>query len=143
VKQNKPKRHLETKHSEMKNKPEEYSHRKLDEICIQQKSFVNTATVTSKPLLASYQKPYMIAETVILPAAVDTLQTMFGEEYAYRLRNTPLSNNTASGRITVILEDLEEQLIEKVRNKRFSSLELRPLRRPAIPTASSGLLLLW
>jgi hypothetical protein len=31
------KRHLETKHSEMKNKPEEYLRRKLDEIRIQQK----------------------------------------------------------------------------------------------------------
>jgi hypothetical protein len=43
------------------------------------KSSVNTTTVTSKALLASYQevsygttqkKPHMIAETVILPAAI-------------------------------------------------------------------------
>jgi hypothetical protein len=48
-------RHLETKHSETKNKTEEYFHRKLDEIRIQQKSFVNTASGSSEALLASYQ----------------------------------------------------------------------------------------
>jgi hypothetical protein len=39
---NKLKRHLETKHSEIKNKPEEYFGRKPDEIRTQQKSFVNS-----------------------------------------------------------------------------------------------------
>jgi hypothetical protein len=42
----------------MKNKPEEYFRRKLDEIRIQQKSFVITVTVSSKALLASYQASY-------------------------------------------------------------------------------------
>jgi hypothetical protein len=32
MKPNKLKQHLETKHSEMRNKPEKYFHRKLDEI---------------------------------------------------------------------------------------------------------------
>jgi hypothetical protein len=74
MKPNKLNRHFKTKHSEMKNKPEEYFHRKLVEICIQQRSFVNTTTMSSKALLASYQvscrvaqnkEPQMIAETVI------------------------------------------------------------------------------
>jgi hypothetical protein len=88
---NKLKRCLETKHSEMKNKPEEYFPRKLDEIRIQQKSFVNITTVSSEALLASYhvscriarnKKPHTIAEAVILPAAIDMVQTMFGEKCA-------------------------------------------------------------
>jgi hypothetical protein len=37
MKPNKLERHLETKHSEMKNRTEEYFHRKLDEIRVQQK----------------------------------------------------------------------------------------------------------
>jgi hypothetical protein len=53
MKPNKLKRHLETKHSEMKNKPEEYFRRELDQVRIKQKSFVNTTTVSSKALLAS------------------------------------------------------------------------------------------
>jgi hypothetical protein len=56
---------------------EGYVHRKLAEIHIQQKNFVNTTTVSSEALLVSYRvsyrivqkKPHMIAKTVILPAA--------------------------------------------------------------------------
>jgi hypothetical protein len=58
MKPNKLKRNLETKHSELKNKPEEYFRIKLDEIRIQQKRFVNTITVLSKSVLASYQVSY-------------------------------------------------------------------------------------
>jgi hypothetical protein len=84
---NKLKRHLETKHSEMKNKPQEYIRRKLDDVRIQQMSFVNTTTVSSKALLASYQvayriaqnkKPDTIVESLILPAGIDMEQTMLG-----------------------------------------------------------------
>jgi hypothetical protein len=49
------KRHLQRKHPEMKNKPEEYLHRKLDEIRTQQNTFVNTTTVSSKSLSATYE----------------------------------------------------------------------------------------
>jgi hypothetical protein len=78
MKPNKLKWHLEMKHSEIKNKPEEYFCRKFVEICIQQKSCVNTTAVSSKALLASYQESYRIpqnkkrhtiAGAVILPAA--------------------------------------------------------------------------
>jgi hypothetical protein len=80
------------KHSEMKNKPKGYFHRKLHEIQIQQNSYINTTTVSSKALLSSYQvsyrlaenkKVHMIAETVILPAATDVVQTMFSKKCAH------------------------------------------------------------
>jgi hypothetical protein len=45
---------------------------------------------------------------------------MFSEKCAQQLCNKPISNNTVSGRIADISEDSEEQLIEKLRNKRFS-----------------------
>jgi hypothetical protein len=113
------------KHSEMKNMPKEHFSRKSDEIRIQQKSFVNTTTVSSEALLEFYQvsykmaqkkKPHTITDTVILPAAIDMVQTMFGEKCVQQLHNIPLSNNTVSQRIADISEDLEEQLIEKLRN---------------------------
>jgi hypothetical protein len=74
MKSTKLKRHLENKYSEMKNKPEEYFRRNPDEIRIEQNSFVNTAAVSSKALLASYQvsyreawnkKPHKRAETLM------------------------------------------------------------------------------
>jgi hypothetical protein len=109
MKPNKLKRYLETKHSEMKNKPQEYFRRKLDDVRFQQKSFVSTTTISSKALLASYQVAYRIAqnkkahtigESLILPAAIDMVQTMLGEKCAQQLRNIPLSNNTVSRRIS-------------------------------------------
>jgi hypothetical protein len=111
------KRHLETKHSEMKNKPEEYFSRKLDCIRIQQKSFLNTTSRSSEALLASYQvscrtaqnmKPHKIAETMVLPTATGMVQTMFLGKCAQQFRNIPLSNNTVSRRIADISEDVEE-----------------------------------
>jgi hypothetical protein len=89
MKKNKPKRDLEIKHSELKNKIKEYFHRKLNEIHIQQKRFVNTNAVLSKALLPSYQisfgitqnkKPHTFPETVILPVVIDMVQTMFSEK---------------------------------------------------------------
>jgi hypothetical protein len=73
----------------MQSKPEEYFHRKLDEIRIQQKSFVNTTTV-------SYRITHTITETAVLSAEVDMVQTMIGEERAHEIRNTPLSRNGLS-----------------------------------------------
>jgi hypothetical protein len=127
MKPNKLKRHLETKHSEIKNKPQEYFCRKFDDVRIHQKSFFNTTTISSKALLASYEVAYRTAQNkkphttgLILAAATDMLQTMLGEKCAQQLRNIPLSNNTVSRQISDISEDLEEQLIEKLRNNRFA-----------------------
>jgi hypothetical protein len=83
MKPNKLKRYLEMKNSEMRNQLEKWFRRKLDEIRIQQKRFVNTATVSSKALLASYLASYRIAqnnmshritENVLLPEVIDTVQ---------------------------------------------------------------------
>jgi hypothetical protein len=110
------------KRSEMKNKPKEYFHRKLHEIQIQQKSFINTTTVSSKALLSSYQVSYRIpqnkklhtiTEIVILPATTDVVQIMFGQKCAQQLRIILLSNYMVSQWIADTSEALEEQLIEK------------------------------
>jgi hypothetical protein len=45
---------------------------------------------------------------------------MLGEKCAQQLRNIPLSNSTVSRRISDISEDLEEQLMEKFGNSRFT-----------------------
>jgi hypothetical protein len=47
------------------------------------------------------------------------VQIMFSQKCGQHFRNIPLSNNTVSQWTADILEDLEEQLIEKLRNKRF------------------------
>jgi type II secretory pathway component PulK len=87
-----------------------------------------TTTVSSQALLASYKvshrtaqkKLHVIAETVILLAAIDKVQKMFGRKCAQQLRNIPLSINMVSEQTADVSVDLELQLIEKLRNKRFS-----------------------
>jgi hypothetical protein len=50
----------------------------------------------------------MITTTIILPAAIDMVQTMIIEECTQQLHNIPLSNNTVSEWMTDISEDLFE-----------------------------------
>jgi hypothetical protein len=58
----------------------------------------------------------MIAESGLLPAAIDMVQTVFSEKCSQQLHNALLSNITGFRWIANISEDLEEQLIEMVRN---------------------------
>lgn len=85
--------------------------------------------MTSEALLASYQvshriakckKPHTIAETLILPAAIDIVSTMLGDSSAQQLKNIPLSNDTVCRRISDISDDLCQHLIEKLHNKCFA-----------------------
>ncbi|XP_077295404.1 protein FAM200B-like [Arctopsyche grandis] len=78
VKPRKINRHLETMHSEYKIVP-----------------------VPSNALLASYKvsyrianckKPHTIGETLVLPAAIDMIEIMFGKSYAKQLRQIPIAD---------------------------------------------------
>lgn len=87
------------------------------------------ASVNSKALMASYKvtyriaqckKPHKIAEELILPAALDMVSTMLDDTSAEKLKAVPLSNDTVARCICDISDDLEEQLTEKMKNKRFA-----------------------
>lgn len=129
MKPNKLKRHLDTKHAGIANKPREFFERKLNSVKSTKKAFSNIASVPSKALLASYQvsyriaqkkKPHTIGEDLILPAAIDIVSTMFGDPMAQQLKAIPMSNDTVSRRISDISEDLHVQLMEKVNNSYFA-----------------------
>ncbi|GFX92305.1 zinc finger MYM-type protein 6 [Trichonephila clavipes] len=86
-------------------------------------------SVNEKALLTSYKllykiarckKPHTIAEQLILPAAIETVETMFGDNFAKELQSIPLSNDTVSRQIDDIAEDVEQQLFGKLRDKLFS-----------------------
>ncbi|GFU49299.1 protein FAM200A [Trichonephila clavipes] len=79
-----------------------------------------------KALLTSYKvsykkarrkKPHSMAEELILPAAIEIVETMFGDNFAKELQSIPLSNDTISRRIDDIAEDVEQQLFSKLRDK--------------------------
>ncbi|GFS98718.1 zinc finger BED domain-containing protein 5 [Trichonephila clavipes] len=71
-------------------------------------------------LHARCKKPHTIAEEPILPAAIEIVETMFGDNFAKELQTIPLSNDTVSRRIDDIAEDVEQQLFGKLRDKLFS-----------------------
>ncbi|GFU35697.1 SCAN domain-containing protein 3 [Trichonephila clavipes] len=50
-------------------------------------------------LHARCKKPHTIAEELILPAAIEIVETMFGDNFAKELQSIPLSNDTVSRRI--------------------------------------------
>ncbi|GFX98038.1 zinc finger BED domain-containing protein 5 [Trichonephila clavipes] len=70
-------------------------------------------------LHARCKKPHTIAEELILRAAIEIVETMFGDNFAKKLQSIPLSN-TISRRIDDIAEDVEQQLFGKLRDKLFS-----------------------
>ncbi|GFT01631.1 uncharacterized protein TNCV_4204751 [Trichonephila clavipes] len=95
----------------------------------QKKLKKKTLSVNEKALLTSYKvsykiarckKPLAIAEELILSAAIEIVEIMFGDNFAKELQSIPLSNDTTSHRIDDIAEDVEKQLFGKLRDKLFS-----------------------
>ncbi|KAL4132622.1 hypothetical protein QTP88_009744 [Uroleucon formosanum] len=126
---NKLKRHFETNHGSFINKKRDYFVRQREQLEKQSTSFIKQISVPTKALLASYKlafriaqskKPHTIAEELILPSAIDMVSTMIGESTANQLKNVPLSNNTISRRIHDISDNINEQFINKLRNKNFA-----------------------
>ncbi|GFX51715.1 protein FAM200B [Trichonephila clavipes] len=102
MKPNKLKRHFETLHGEYINKPREFFELKSYG---KQKTFFKKKllSVNEKALLTSYKvsykiarckKPHTIAEELILPAAIEIVETMFGDNFAKELQSIPQSNDT-------------------------------------------------
>jgi hypothetical protein len=63
--------------------------------------------------IAKCKKPHVIAEELILPAAVDMVNIMIGESAGKLLSKVPSSYNTISRRLQHIAKDLNDQLTEK------------------------------
>lgn len=70
--------------------------------------------------IAQCKKPHTIAETLVFPAAIDMVKTMFGQSYANQLRQIPLADNTIGRRIDDISEDLCDQLVSRMRTSKFA-----------------------
>ena len=70
--------------------------------------------------VAQCKKLHTIAEELILPATIDMVSTMIDEATASKLKAIPLSDNTIARRIYDMSKDIEEQLNDKIRAKRFA-----------------------
>jgi len=125
-------RHLNTKHPNEKNKPVEFFERKLKALEHQKTAIVQMSNLNEKALLASYQvafrvakagKPHTIAENLILPAALDIAEIMFGKQEVEKLKSIPLSDNTIQRRISNMATDVRDQVIEKIKKSSFVSFQ--------------------
>lgn len=125
-------RHLNTKHPNEKDKPLEFFERKLKVLQHQKSAVLQMSNINEKALLASYRvafrvakagKPHTIAENLILPAALDIAQIMFGKQEVEKLKSIPLSDNTIQRRISDMATDVRDQVIEKIQESTFVSLQ--------------------
>lgn len=94
--------------------------------------YFQASSINESALLASYKvayrvakagKPHTIAEDLILPSALDMVEIMVGKQEANKLKNIPLSDNTISRRINDIANDIQEQVVEKLKNSQYFALQ--------------------
>ena len=91
-------RHLQTNHSQLVNKPLTFFTRKRDELskktCLRQATKTNEKALRASCLVvirvAKSMKPHTIAESVIMPAAIDMCREMCGDAVANKLKSTPV-----------------------------------------------------
>ncbi|GFT05923.1 SCAN domain-containing protein 3 [Trichonephila clavipes] len=76
--------------------------------------------IFSKILAADSMKPNKLKRHFETLHAIEIVETMLGDNFAKELQSIPLSNDTVSCRIDDIAEDVEQQLLGKLRDKLFS-----------------------
>ncbi|XP_054996476.1 zinc finger MYM-type protein 6 isoform X1 [Sorex araneus] len=125
--------HLKTKHSELENKPLDFFEQKSLEMECQNSSFKKCLLVEKSLVKASYliafqiaasKKPFSIAEELIKPYLVEMCSEVLGSSAGDKMKTIPLSDNTIEHRIDELSADIEDQLIQKVRESKWFALQI-------------------
>jgi len=133
LKPSKLKRHLDTHHPKSATKPKDYFERKRDDLQSQQRVLTSFTTQSQSALKASFlvagrvarcKKAFTIAEELILPSAIDMCREVIGGNAASKLELVPLSNNTITRRIIEMSNDIECQLLERIKSSPYYSIQL-------------------
>lgn len=132
LKPSKLKRHFETKHKDYQGKPRSFFQKKLEQVESQGAKFVKCTRTSDAALRASYEvsyriakcmKPHTIAESLIIPAAIDMVTNVCGATQAQKLKKIPLSNDTVKRRIVSIAEAQEDNLLSRLRQTEAFALQ--------------------
>ena len=124
LKRSKLKRHFKTKHKDHTEKPLNFFKKLPTQYESQGCSFKRLVSTSEKALRASFEvsyriaqtrKPHTIAESLVLPAAMDMTRILCGKEVADKLKAIPLSNGTVKRRITAISDSQEDKLIARLK----------------------------
>lgn len=133
MKPSKLNRHLQSKHPDLAKKPVEYFQRKRDDMKKQISSLVKMTVEDKSIVKASYlialqiaksKKPYTIGEELIRPCLLQACEQVLGKQALQKLKVIPMSANTVKRRIEDMAEDIENQVIEMVKNSTFYSIQL-------------------
>ncbi|XP_053431130.1 zinc finger MYM-type protein 6 isoform X1 [Nycticebus coucang] len=125
--------HLKTKHSELGNKPLEFFEQKSLEMECQNSSLKKCLLVEKSLVKASYliafqiaasKKPFSIADEFIKPYLVEMCSEVLGSSAGDKMKTIPLSNNMIGHRIDELSADIEDQLIQKVRESKWFALQI-------------------
>ncbi|XP_045714387.1 zinc finger MYM-type protein 6 isoform X3 [Phyllostomus hastatus] len=125
--------HLKTKHSELENKPVDFFEQKSLEMDCQNSSFKKCLLVEKSLVKASYliafqiaasKKPFSTAEELIKPYLVEMCSEVVSSSAGDKMKTIPLSNNTIGHRIDELSADIEDQLIQKVKESKWFALQI-------------------
>uniref|UniRef100_A0A8C2VH41 Zinc finger MYM-type containing 6 n=1 Tax=Chinchilla lanigera TaxID=34839 RepID=A0A8C2VH41_CHILA len=125
--------HLKTKHSELEDKPVDFFEQKSLEMERQNSSLKKCLLVEKSLVKASYliafqiaasKKPFSIAEELIKPYLVEMCSEVLGSSAGDKMKTIPLSHNTIGYRIDELSADIEDQLIQKVRESKWFALQI-------------------
>ncbi|XP_037683701.1 zinc finger MYM-type protein 6 isoform X3 [Choloepus didactylus] len=125
--------HLKTKHSELENKPLDFFEQKslgmecqnssLKKCLLVEKSLMKASYLIALQIAAS-KKPFHFAEELIKPYLVEMCSEVLGSSAGDKMKTIPLSNNTIGHRIDELSADIEDQLIQKVRESKWFALQI-------------------
>ncbi|NP_001272816.1 zinc finger MYM-type protein 6 isoform b [Mus musculus] len=125
--------HLKAKHSDLENKPVDFFEEKSLEMECQNSSLKKCLLVEESLVKASYliafqiaarNKPFSIAEELIKPYLVEMCSEVLGSSAGEKMKTIPLSNSTIGCRIKKLSDDIEDQLLQKVRESRWFALQV-------------------
>jgi len=133
LKPSKLERHQNAHHPQSAMKPKEYFERKGDGLQAQQQVMTSFGTRSKSSLKASCmvarrvvcrKKAFTIADVLILASAIDMCWEVLGEAAASKLELVSLSSNTISSRIIEMSDDIECQLLERIKSSPSYSIQL-------------------
>ncbi|XP_069588346.1 zinc finger BED domain-containing protein 5-like [Ranitomeya imitator] len=127
------KRHLQTKHPSVQNKPMEHfvrlrTNNEKGATFLRKSTKVNERALKASylvaELIAKSKKSHTVAETLILPACKAIVNEILGPDAAKEIAKVPLSDNTIARRIDDMSADIETVVLEKVRISKKFALQL-------------------
>lgn len=126
-------RHLKTVHPNYCDRPREFFEGKLINLKKMKLGPSGTSYATSeKTLAASFEiskliakskKAHTIGESLIKPCMLKAVEELLGQEAQKKIREIPLSNDTVKSRIQKMSNDIEEQVIDKIKCSPYFALQ--------------------